>query len=136
MGLGQIRIQLQPSLAMKFGSVDPRAARVEAEIFSGTDIRECRVCECELGICDYGAVQRGDGSVQRFEVFGIAFAKPFEKFAVSTGIGGVAIARLQRTASEFSCQGIGYALADFILDFENTLERESVFFSENNFPHM
>src|SRR6202171_1722502 len=126
MGLRQIRIQLQPFLAMEFRSVDPRAARVEAEIFSGTDIRECRVCEGEIGICGYGAVQCGDGSVQRFKIFGIDFAKPFEKFDVSSRIVGVAVALLHRTTSEFSCQGLGYAFADFILDLENTLEREIV----------
>src|ERR1700730_1268214 len=104
MGLRQIGIQLEPLLAMEFGPVDPRAARVEAEVFSGADIRECRVCKGEFGICGYGAVQRGNGSVQRFKVFGIAFAKPFEKFAVSARIGGVAVARLQRTTSKFSCQ--------------------------------
>src|ERR1700682_1655706 len=136
MGLSQIRIQLQPLLAMEFRSVDPRAAGVEAEIFSGTDIRECRVCEGKFWICGYGPVERGNRFVQRFKVFGIAFAKPFEKFAVSARIGGVAIARLQRTTPEFSCQGFGYTFADFILDFENTLQCEIVFFSENNFPHM
>src|SRR5260370_33140151 len=121
---------------MEFLSVDPQAARVVTEIFSGTNIRECRVCEGEFGIRAYGAVQRGNSSVQRFKVFGIAFAKPFEKVAVSAGIGCVAFARPGRTAPEFSCQGLGYAFAALILDFENTLEREIAFFGEINFPRV
>src|ERR1700680_284873 len=136
MGLRQIRIEFQPLLAMEFRSVDPCAARIEAEVFSCADIRECRVCEGEFGICGYGAVQRGDSSVKRFKVFRVAFAKPFEKFVVSAGVGRVAVARLKRFTSEFSCQSLGHAPADFILDFENTLERKIVFFSENHFTRM
>src|SRR5260370_40707827 len=113
---------------MEFRSVDPHAARVVTEIFSGTNIRESRVCEGEFGIRAYGAVQRGNSSVQRFKLSGIAFAKPFEKVAVTAGIGCVAFARPGRTAPQFSCQGLGDAFADLLLDFESTLEREIVFF--------
>src|ERR1700739_560116 len=56
MGLRQIRVQLPRLLAMEFRSIDPRAARVEAEILTCTNIGGCRVCEGEFGICDDGAV--------------------------------------------------------------------------------